>query len=60
MTSVTERPTGATDIECPKGPRQNVGTPDERRVTHHLVGQAQRCCYCRETRSTIAKAEGLT
>jgi hypothetical protein len=56
---VAVRPNGVTDIECPKGPRQNVGTPDERRVTHHLVGQAQRCCYCRQVRSTIAATAGL-
>lgn len=48
-----------TQMECPKAPRQNVGTPDERRATHHLVGSAQKCVYCRQGRGVLAAAAGL-
>ena len=58
---VVDNPDSVTHFECEsvRAPKQNVGTPQERRVTHTLVGASQRCMYCRFTRRQLAKRYGL-
>jgi hypothetical protein len=59
---VVERPDSATHFECDgsRAPRIDVGTPFERRSTHHLVGATtQRCIYCKRTGAQIRQEAGL-